>query len=258
MSKIAMITGATSGIGLATARAFADSGFDMIITGRRGERLEEIKNELSQKVDVLALNFDVKNREEVVKVIQGIDEKFQNIDVLVNNAGNAYGLDPIHESNLDHVDLMVDINLKGLIYVTHEVSLNIVKRRKGHIINVGSIAAKETYAKGNVYSATKHAVDAFTKGIRIDLNPYGIKVGAIHPGLVETEFSVVRFEGDLQKAASVYKGIDPLVAEDIAEAILFMATRKSHVNIADLLILPTAQASVSVVNRTVFSFEELD
>lgn len=249
MNKTALVTGATSGIGKATAIAFANEGIDLIICGRRKEQLQELKQELQDKVKVHALNFDVRNKEEVFDAIESLPKEFEEIHILVNNAGNAHGLDPIQSGDVDDWDAMIDINVKGLLYVSKAVIPQMSNRMEGHIINIGSIAGKEVYPNGNVYSASKHAVDALNKGMRIDLNEKGIRVGAIHPGLVETEFSEVRFKGDEERARSVYEGFEPLKPEDIADIITFMVTRPVHVNIADLLVLPTAQASSTMVHK---------
>lgn len=249
MNKTALVTGATSGIGKATAIAFANEGINLIICGRRKEQLEDLRQELQEKVKVHVLNFDVRNKEEVFDAIESLPKEFEEIHILVNNAGNAHGLDPIQSGDVDDWDAMIDINVKGLLYVSKAVIPQMSNRMKGHIINIGSIAGKEVYPNGNVYSASKHAVDALNKAMRIDLNEKGIRVGAIHPGLVETEFSEVRFKGDKERAKSVYEGFDPLKPEDIADIITFMVTRPVHVNIADLLVLPTAQASSTMVHK---------
>jgi NADP-dependent 3-hydroxy acid dehydrogenase YdfG len=241
--KIALITGATSGIGKATAYALADEGFSLILCGRRQNRLDDISRELSSLVPVHTLCFDVRNRNEVQQAIASLPESFASIDVLINNAGNAHGLSPIESAEIDDWDAMIDINVKGLLYVSRAVIPGMAERKSGHIIHIGSIAGKEVYPNGNVYCATKHAVDALNKGMRMDLNQYGIRVGAIHPGLVETEFSLVRFKGDAERAKKVYEGYQPLKAEDIADIIRFVLTRPYHVNIADLTVFPTAQAS---------------
>lgn len=248
---IAFITGATAGIGKATAQEFAAKGYDLIITGRRGDRLNALEQELSKAyhVKVLALCFDVRDEQQVKQAIGGLPEAFRAIDVLVNNAGLAAGLAPIQDGQISHWERMIDTNIKGLLYVTRYVSNLMIPRKKGHIINVGSIAGKEVYANGNVYCATKHAVDALNKGMRIDLLPHHIKVSAVNPGMVETEFSVVRFDGDEERAKKVYENMTPLKPEDIAETIYWMASRPSHVNINDILIMPTIQANATTVLR---------
>ncbi len=248
---IALITGATAGIGKATAQEFAAKGYDLIITGRREDRLKALKQELTEtyKVQVLDLCFDVREEQQVRQAIDSLPEDFKAIDVLVNNAGLAAGLAPIQDGELGHWERMIDTNIKGLLYVTKHVANLMIPRKKGHIINVGSIAGKEVYANGNVYCATKHAVDALNKGMRIDLLPHHIKVSAVNPGMVETEFSVVRFDGDEERAKKVYENITPLKPEDIAETIYWMASRPSHVNINDILIMPTIQANATTVLR---------
>jgi len=248
---IALITGATSGIGKSTALEFAKHGYDLIITGRRQERLTELKTDLSQKynVKVCDLCFDVRVEEQVNKAINSLPTDFKNIDILVNNAGLAAGLSSIQQGKIDHWEQMIDTNIKGLLYVTKHVAALMISNKKGHIINLGSIAGKEVYANGNVYCATKHAVDALNKGMRIDLLPHGIKVSAINPGMVETEFSIVRFDGDEERAKKVYENIVPLKPEDIAETIYWMASRPAHVNINDLIIMPTIQANSTTVLR---------
>lgn len=247
--RIALITGATSGIGLSTARTLAQHNFSLIICGRRQERLEQLKKELGEKCEVMTLSFDVRNKEEVLQLISTLPAEWHQIDVLINNAGNAHGLAPINNGDTEDWDAMIDINVKGLLYVSKAVIPGMVERKSGHIVNIGSIAGKEVYPNGNVYCASKHAVDALNNGMRLDLNPYGIKVTAINPGLVETEFSLVRFKGDKNKADTTYRGMEPLTPEDIAETILFVVTRPAHVNISDLTIFPTAQASATMVNR---------
>lgn len=248
MRKIALITGATSGIGRATAYEFAKHGMHLILCGRRQERLESIQAALKKQTEVHILNFDVRNKEETLKAITSLPETFKNIDVLVNNAGNAHGLDAIQAGNLEDWDAMMDINVKGLLYVSKAVIPQMTERKTGHIINIGSSAGKEVYPKGNVYCASKHAVLAITEGMRIDLNDFGIKVSAINPGLVETEFSKVRFKGNAI-ADNVYKGYKALQPEDVAEIIYFTISRPAHVNIADLLVFPTAQASSTIVKK---------
>ena len=244
MNRIALITGATSGIGEATALILAQNNFDLIITGRRSERLNKLKEEILNKnqcrIEILC--FDIRNKEETSSAFESLPDEMKNIDVLINNAGLAAGLDPIHEGDLDDWEQMIDTNVKGLLYITRLISPIMVKKGSGHIINLSSVAGKEAYASGNVYCATKFAVQALTQGMRIDLVKHGIKVSAIAPGAVDTEFSVVRFKGDKEKADKVYTGFTPLYAKDIAETILFMVTRPIHVNIDDVLIMPTAQA----------------
>lgn len=247
--KTALITGATSGIGKSTAIRLALDGIRLILCGRRTDRLEQLKTELSVETEVHILSFDVRNREEVFKKINSLPKNFSNIDILVNNAGNAHGLDPFQSGNTEDWDAMIDINVKGLLYVSKAVIPGMLKRQSGHIINIGSTAGKEVYPNGNVYCASKHAVDAINEGMRIDLNGKGIRVGAINPGLVKTEFSKVRFKGDTQKAEKVYEGFQPLKPEDIADIIHFVVTRPYHVNIADLTVMPTAQASSTIVSK---------
>ena len=250
MNKTALITGATSGIGRATAHEFAKHGINLVLCGRRQERLDTIKKALSKQTDVHTLNFDVRDKEATQNAISSLPEAFKTIDILINNAGNAHGLDPIQTGDLDDWDAMMDINVKGLLYVSKAVIPQMTERKSGHIINIGSSAGKEVYPKGNVYCGSKHAVLAITEGMRIDLNPFGIKVTAINPGLVETEFSKVRFKGD-SIADSVYKGYKALQAEDIAEVIQFAVSRPAHVNIADVLMFCTAQANSTIVNKNV-------
>lgn len=250
MKKTAFITGATSGIGKATAINFALNGIDLVLCGRRQERLDALKEELGKEVKVHTLNFDIRDKDSVQKAISSLPKDFAKIDILINNAGNAHGLDTIQEGSVDDWDAMIDINVKGLLYVSKALIPQMVERKSGHIINIGSTAGKEVYPKGNVYCASKHAVDAINQGMRIDLNPYGIRVGAVNPGLVETEFSNVRFKGDENRAENVYKGFKPLKPEDIADIIHFVVTRPYHVNIADLIVMPTAQASSTIVNKS--------
>ena len=246
---IALITGATSGIGKSTALEFAKQGYNLIITGRRQERLAELKSALVKdfKINVLELCFDVRDEKQVADAINSIPSDFKAIDVLVNNAGLAAGLSTIQDGKINHWEQMIDTNIKGLLYVTKHISQIMIQNKKGHIINIGSIAGKEVYANGNVYCATKHAVDALNKGMRIDLLPHGIKVSAVNPGMVETEFSIVRFDGDEERAKKVYENIVPLKPEDIAETIYWMASRPAHVNINDILIMPTIQANSTTV-----------
>jgi 3-hydroxy acid dehydrogenase/malonic semialdehyde reductase len=249
--RIVLITGATSGIGEATARLLAINNFKLILCGRRNDRLKKLAEELMKHTEVTTLSFEVRNQKEVAETVASLPAAWKEIDVLINNAGNAHGLDPIQTGSLEDWDAMIDINVKGLLYVTKEVLPVMINRNAGHIINIGSIAGKEVYANGNVYCASKFAVDALTKGMRIDLNAHNIKVTAIHPGLVETEFSLVRFKGDEARASNVYKGLQALQGQDIADVILFALTRPAHVVIADLVVLPTAQASATVVKRNV-------
>lgn len=244
MRKIAIVTGASAGIGRATALLLAANAYDLIITGRRKENLASLEKEIRSETgaDVLALSFDIRKQEEVIEACKGLNEKWKNVDVLVNNAGLAVGLNHIDNGVVDDWERMIDTNIKGLLYITRELTPGMVARGSGHVINIGSIAGKEAYENGNVYNATKYAVDGLTQGMRIDLAEHGIRVTAINPGAVETEFSVVRFKGDQEKANSVYEGFEPLVASDIAEAILFAVTRPPHVNIDDMLIMATSQA----------------
>jgi 3-hydroxy acid dehydrogenase / malonic semialdehyde reductase len=247
MNKIIMITGATAGFGKATAVRFAKNGYDIIITGRRKERLTELAKELLSYggIRVLSLNFDVRNREEVAAVIGSLPQDWKAIEILVNNAGLAVGMDHIDKGNIDDWDRMIDTNIKGLLYVTRAVTPLMVARNSGHIFNIGSIAGKENYENGNVYCASKSAVDSLSRSMRIDLLKNNIKVTNIAPGMALTEFSIVRFKGDQEKADSVYKGIDALTGEDIADVIYFCATLPAHVCINDLIITPTQQAGVN-------------
>jgi NADP-dependent 3-hydroxy acid dehydrogenase YdfG len=249
MKRTAFITGATSGIGRATAELLAKQSYRLILCGRRERRLKDIQENLSKYTDIHILSFDVSNRKEVEDQINNLPKEWKNIDILINNAGNAHGLSTIQDGNVDDWDKMIDINVKGLLYVSKMIIPNMLENQSGHIINIGSIAGKEVYPNGNVYCASKYAVDAINKSMLIDLNGQGIKVSAINPGLVETEFSDVRFKGDLKKAAKVYEGFEALQANDIADTILFLLTRPKHVNIADLTIFPTAQGSAVTVNR---------
>jgi len=251
MNRIALITGASSGIGEATAEMLAQNGFDLILTGRRIEKLKSLKEKLEKdnECQISILQFDIRDKNETKAAFNTLSEDWKKIDVLVNNAGLAVGLDPIHNGDEDDWDRMIDTNVKGLLNITRLVSPLMVERNTGHIVNISSIAGKEAYANGNVYCATKHAVQALTQSMRIDLVKHGIKVSSVAPGAVETEFSLVRFKGDQQKADNVYTGFTPLYAKDIAETILFMVTRPSHVNIDDVLIMPTAQAFSRVIHR---------
>ena len=253
MNKTILITGATSGFGKATAVRFAKNGYNLIITGRRKERLDELEKELLsyRKIKVLSLNFDVRKRDEVASFLGNLPAEWRAIDILVNNAGLAVGLDHINTGNIDDWDRMIDTNIKGLLYVTRMVTPLMVTRNAGHIFNIGSIAGKEPYENGNVYCASKFAVDALSKSMRIDLLKNNIKVTHIASGMAETEFSLVRFKGDEEKAKVPYKGIDALTADDIADAIYYCATLPAHVCINDLVITPTQQAGVNHYFRRV-------
>jgi len=247
--RIALITGATAGIGEATAKLLAENNFRLIVCGRREDRLKSLTHTLSASTHVISLSFDVRNQKQTAAALNSLPAEWKEIDVLVNNAGNAHGLSPIQSGEIADWDAMIDINVKGLLYVSKEIMPGMVTRQKGHIINIGSIAGKEVYPNGNVYCASKFAVDALTNGMRMDLNPFGIKVTGIHPGMVETEFSLVRFKGDAARAKKVYQGLTPLFAADIADVILFAVTRPAHVVLADMVVLPTAQASATIVKR---------
>jgi len=249
MSLTAFITGATSGIGKATAELFAKNQIRLVLCGRRKDRLDELQQTLGKLTEVTTLQFDVRNKEEVFSAIQSLPEKFSDIDILLNVAGNAHGLSTIQDGDLDDWDAMIDINVKGLLYVSKAIIPKMIEKNKGFIVNIGSIAGKEVYPNGNVYCASKYAVNALNKAMRIDLNKYDIRVSAIHPGVVETEFSDVRFKGDTEKAKSVYAGYNALQAEDIADIIYFVVTRPYHVNIEDLIVYPTAQASATIMNK---------
>ena len=251
MAKIALITGATAGIGEACAHTFAREGYKLILTGRRMQRLERLAEVLNDKynVEVAISCFDVRSKAQVIENLQGLPEEWKQVDVLVNNAGLSQGLDPIDKGSYDDWETMIDTNIKGLLYVSRVVSNWMIDNGFGHIINLGSIAGKEVYPNGNVYCATKHAVDALNKGMRLDLLNHGIKVTAVHPGAVDTEFSEVRFKGDKERAKKVYDGFEPLVAQDVAETIWFVASRPAHVNINDIIIMPTAQAAATNIYR---------
>ncbi|MDR2359234.1 MAG: SDR family oxidoreductase [Prevotellaceae bacterium] len=250
--KTALITGATSGIGRATAERLAAEGYNIIITGRRKDRLLEFSGYLKNAypAEVLPLCFDVCDFGQTGKILGSLPVTWQDIDVLVNNAGLAAGLEPLDGGQPDDWQRMIDTNIKGLLYVTKAIAPLMIARRKGHIINVGSIAGREVYAGGNVYCATKHAVDALTKSMRMEFLPYGIRVSQVAPGAVETEFSLVRFKGDRKRADAVYEGFHPLEAADIADVIAYMVNRPPHVNIADVLVLPAAQAGATMIHRT--------
>lgn len=251
MAKIALITGATAGIGEACAHTFAREGYNLVLTGRRMQRLERLAQELNDKynIEVAISCFDVRSRSQVTENLEGLPAEWKQVDVLVNNAGLSQGLDPIDKGDIDDWETMIDTNIKGLLYVSRVVSNWMIENGFGHIINLGSIAGKEVYPNGNVYCATKHAVDALNKGMRLDLLNHGIKVTAVHPGAVETEFSEVRFKGDKARAKKVYEGFEPLVAADVAETIWFVASRPAHVNINDIVIMPTAQAAATSIFR---------
>ena len=246
--KTVLITGATSGIGKSTAYRLADSKMNLIICGRRGEVLDKIREDLSKLTSIITLCFDVSDNNQVKKAIESLPNEFKQIDILINNAGNAHGLDKIQDGSIEDWDNMIDSNVKGFLYVAKAVIPRMVQNSSGHIINIGSLAGREVYEKGNVYCATKHAVNAISKGMRIDLNKHNIKVSEINPGLVETNFSKVRFKGDAI-ADTVYKGYKALQAEDIAEIIEFVISRPDHVNLADVLILPQDQATSSIINK---------
>lgn len=247
--KTAFITGATSGIGRATALLLGQNGYNIIACGRRADRLNELKTALEGITKVTTLTFDVRDKEAVATAINNLPHELHAIDLLINNAGNAHGLSSIEEGSIEDWDAMIDINVKGLLYVSKAFIPKMIQAGKGHIINIGSIAGREVYPNGNVYCASKHAVDAVNNGMRIDLNKHNIKVSQIAPGLVETEFSLVRFKGDADRSKSVYEGYEALQPQDVADLILFMATRPAHVNLADILILPQAQASSTIVTK---------
>lgn len=251
MKKIALITGATSGIGKAIAAKLAKEGYNIIITGRRQERLNEISNILEKQYQtkVLTRSFDVRKYQEVEKNLGNLPQEWKNIDILVNNAGLAVGLNPIHQGVVDDWERMIDTNIKGLLYVTRVISPNMVERKSGHIINIGSIAGKDVYTNGNVYCATKHAVDALTKGMKLDLLPYNIRVTQVCPGAVETEFSLVRFKGDQERADKVYEGFTSLSADDIANAVYYAVSQPPYVDVQDILVLCTAQANGSQFHK---------
>lgn len=251
MAQIALITGATSGIGRATAVVLAQNGFDLIITGRRGERLNELRDEIARNHGrkVLPLCFDIRQRAEVEQAIASLSAEWKNIDILVNNAGLAVGLEHLHEGQIDDWERMIDTNIKGVLYITRSVAPLMAERGSGHIVNIGSIAGTQVYENGNVYCATKHAMHALSQGMRQDMLRHNIRVSEVRPGLLETEFSIVRFKGDTARANRTYDGLTPLYANDIAEAILFIVTRPKHVCINDMELTPTAQASSGLVYR---------
>jgi len=247
--KTILITGATSGIGLAAAKKLANDKNQLILCGRRQQKLDEISKELSAITNVLSLCFNVSDKNEVNKILENLPDEFSSIDILINNAGNAHGLDTIQEGSLEDWDNMIDSNIKGLLYVSRVIMPKMIENQNGHIINIGSLAGREVYEKGNIYCATKHAVNAISKAMRIDLNKTGIKVSEINPGLVETDFSNVRFKGDNNRAEKVYQGYKALQADDIADIIEFVINRPDHVNIADILVLPQAQATSSIIDK---------
>jgi len=249
---ITLITGATSGIGEACAEIFAKNGYDLIITGRRKDRLTVLAKSIEKKykVKTLALNFDVRKLSEVEKQISSLPTEWKKIDILINNAGLASGLGTIQEGNIDDWETMIDTNIKGLLYVTRQIAPLMVQAKKGHIINIASIAGKQAYPKGNVYCATKFAVDALSQSMRLDMIEHGIRVTNIAPGMVETEFSLVRFKGDKERAKKTYENVQPLTATDIADVVYWTASRPAHVNINDVVITPTAQANAYVVHRS--------
>ena len=247
--KTILITGATSGIGLAAAKKLANEKNQLILCGRRQHKLDVISKELSKSAKILSLCFDVSDKNEVNKLLSDLPKEFSSIDILINNAGNAHGLDTIQDGSLDDWDNMFDSNVKGLLYVSRVLMPKMIEKQNGHIINIGSLAGREVYEKGNIYCATKHAVNAISKAMRIDLNKTGIKVSEINPGLVETDFSNVRFKGDIDRAEKVYQGYKALEAKDIADIIEFVINRPSHVNIADILVLPQAQATSSIIDK---------
>lgn len=251
MYKITLITGATSGIGKACAYKFAENGHSLILTGRRQERLDEIKSDITRKynVDVLTLCFDIRSNNEVEKAIDSLSDEWCNIAILINNAGLAVGLNKINNGIIDDWERMIDTNIKGLLYISRAVSPLMISNKNGHIINIGSIAGKEVYPNGNVYCASKHAVDALTKAMRIDMVENNIKVSQIAPGAIQTEFSIVRFKGDEEKAGKVYDGYKPLLPEDVADVTYYTTTLPDHVNINDLVLMPTAQASSVVFHK---------
>jgi 3-hydroxy acid dehydrogenase/malonic semialdehyde reductase len=251
MAKLALITGATAGIGEACAHTFAREGYDLILTGRRQDRLDQLAQHLNNtyNIRIAVAAFDIRKPEQVLHHLESLPADLKLVDVLVNNAGLSQGLEPIDKGIFADWDTMIDTNLKGLLYVSKTVANWMITNTRGHIINLGSIAGKDVYPNGNVYCATKAGVDALTKGMRMDLLPHGIKVTAVHPGAVETEFSEVRFKGDKERAKKVYEGFTPLTAQDVADTIYYVASRPAHVNINDLVLMPTAQATGSMIFR---------
>ena len=249
MKKTALITGASSGIGKSIAERFAKEGYRLVICGRNETALSHLEEELSKQTEVHTLNFDVRDKTAVFEQIQQLPLPFGQIDILINNAGNAHGLDLIQDGNIDDWDAMFDINVKGLLYVSKAILPQMIERRDGHIIHIGSTAAKDVYPKGNVYCASKSAVDTLNEAFRLDLNGTGVKVGAVHPGMVRTAFSEVRFKGDVERADSMYVGYQPLLPEDVADIVHFVVSRPYHVNIADLVVFCTDQASSTIINK---------
>ncbi|HPS82984.1 MAG TPA: SDR family oxidoreductase [Bacteroidales bacterium] len=251
MKKIILISGATSGIGASCAKKFAAVGCRVILCGRRSERLSEFKKNLVSQYGekFLTLTFDIRNREEVFNAIQSLPDDWKAVDVLINNAGLALGLNSLQDGSIDHWEQMIDTNIKGLLYLTKAVVVQMIERKSGHVINIGSIAGRQAYANGNVYCATKAAVDSLTKSMRIDFLPYNIKVSQVAPGAVETEFSLVRFEGDHERAANVYKGYKSLGPDDVANAVYYLASLPPHVNVNDMLLMPTAQACAGIIHK---------
>ena len=249
MDLTVFITGATSGIGKATAEFLAKHNYRLILCGRNQDRLKELKQTLGKQTAITTLQFDVRDKEAVFSAIESLPENFRDIDVLINNAGNAHGMSSIQDGDINDWDAMLDINVKGLLYVSRAILPKMIERNSGFIVNIGSTAGKEVYPKGNVYCASKSAVEAINKGMRMDLNQYNIRVSAIHPGLVETAFSDVRFKGDTERAKKVYQGYKALQPEDIAEIIHFVITRPYHVNIEDLVVYPSAQVSATMINK---------
>jgi serine 3-dehydrogenase len=250
-NKLVFVTGASSGIGAASAKAFAGEGTRLLLAARRKDRLKKMSDQLKKefKIDIHFFELDVRDQKDVAKRISSLPREWVEIDILINNAGLSRGLDKVYEGSIQDWDEMIDTNVKGLLYVSRAVIPGMVKQNRGHIVNIGSIAGREVYPGGNVYCASKHAVDAITKGMRMDLQGTNIRVSTIDPGLVETEFSEVRFHGDKNRAAIVYQGLKPLTPEDVADAIIYCVTRPAHVNIAEMLIFPSAQASSMLVHR---------
>ncbi|MDX9932533.1 MAG: SDR family oxidoreductase [Bacteroidales bacterium] len=251
MKKIVLVSGATSGIGASCAHKFASAGYRVILCGRRSERLSALKQKLVSLYgeNFFTLTFDIRSREQVFNAINSLPAEWENTDVLINNAGLALGLSSLQNGSIDHWEQMIDTNVKGLLYLTKAVVGQMIERKSGHVINIGSIAGRQAYANGNVYCATKAAVDSLTKSMRIDFLPYNIKVSQVAPGAAETEFSIVRFEGDQQRAHDVYKGYTPLSADDVADAVLYLASLPPHVNVNDMLLMPTAQACAGIIHK---------